>query len=183
MPGPVDTRHGKIAPRLLLLLIFLLGTALILLSLFPDRLLPGKNPPAPSSSQTSARLSPPSTLASPPPQTTYLPIASEAASTLASPGGTAEDDLSTIELLLTEYSRHHHGNPVGENIEITASLLGKNPRRLAYLENRGPYLDTASRLIDRWGTPYFFHQLSATRTELRSAGPDREFHTPDDIVR
>ena len=36
-------------------------------------------------------------------------------------------------------------------------------------------------LIDRWGTPFFLHQLSARQMEIRSAGPDREMWTEDDV--
>jgi len=37
-------------------------------------------------------------------------------------------------------------------------------------------------LIDRWGTPYFFHVLSNTGMEIRSAGQDGEFYTEDDAI-
>jgi hypothetical protein len=37
-------------------------------------------------------------------------------------------------------------------------------------------------LCDRWGTPLRFHQLSGERMEIRSAGPDRKFGTPDDAL-
>jgi len=102
---------------------------------------------------------------------------------LNSSGSEVDDDLATIELLLSEFRKHHDGNPVGENGEITAALLGGNPKRLAYLPDKGPHLDGSRQLIDRWGTPYFFHQISGTATEIRSAGPDREMNTADDHVR
>jgi hypothetical protein len=35
-------------------------------------------------------------------------------------------------------------------------------------------------MCDRWGTPYFFHQVSKTEMEIRSAGPDRRMWTGDD---
>ncbi len=38
-------------------------------------------------------------------------------------------------------------------------------------------------LVDRWGTPYFFHQISGADTEIRSAGPDKIMYTADDIVK
>lgn len=96
---------------------------------------------------------------------------------------TADDDLATIELLLSEFNKHQGGNPVGENDEITAALLGKNQKRVAYLPAKGNFLNASGQLIDRWGTPYFFHQLSAKQMEIRSAGPDREFYTTDDVIR
>lgn len=161
---------------MVLSLFVLIGVSLIILSLFPERFIAEAPPSSPS-----PKITPPP----PPPVTTEitkLPIASDAATSLASADSTTEDDLSTIELLLTTYARHHHGNPIGENIEITAALLGKNPSRAAFLE-KGSYLDATGQLVDRWRTPYFFHQLSGKQTEIRSAGPDREFHTADDLVR
>jgi hypothetical protein len=43
-------------------------------------------------------------------------------------------------------------------------------------------LNGDGELVDPWGTPYFFHQISSSDTEVRSAGPDRIMHTSDDIV-
>ncbi len=85
-------------------------------------------------------------------------------------------------MLLTDFRSHHGGNPVGENDEITAALLGANPKRLGYLNRNSAYIDAGGRLIDRWGTPYFFHAISAERMEVISAGPDLRHHTPDDIT-
>ncbi|WP_035614512.1 type II secretion system protein GspG [Haloferula sp. BvORR071] len=117
-----------------------------------------------------------------PAKITTLPVASEASAALGAADGTVEEDLSTIELLLSTYGRTHGGNPTGENEEIAAALLGKNPERLAYLEQGGSYLDRSGRLIDRWGTPYYFHSITASNTELRSAGPDGRIFTSDDVV-
>jgi hypothetical protein len=108
-----------------------------------------------------------------------LPIA-EAATTLNSADTLPADDLSTLELLFTEFRKNHGGNPVGENEEITAVLLGGNTKHLSYLPASGTFLDGSGKLIDRWGTPYFFHSLTASRTEIRSAGPDRVLWTSDD---
>ncbi|WP_193214343.1 hypothetical protein [Luteolibacter marinus] len=112
---------------------------------------------------------------------TRLDVADQA-TVLNAPGYTVHDDIAFIEFLLSQYARHHQGNPVGDNREITAALLGANPRRLAYLPGRGPFLDRELRLIDRWGVPYFFHAISAHRMDVRSAGPDRTMWTSDDIV-
>jgi hypothetical protein len=35
--------------------------------------------------------------------------------------------------------------------------------------------------LDRFGTPYFFHPISETRIDVRSAGPDRKLWTEDDV--
>jgi hypothetical protein len=115
-------------------------------------------------------------------KTTQLPIADEI-TPLNSPDSNVDDDLGTLELLMSEFRKHHEGNPVGENEEITAALLGANPKRLSYLPDKGPHLNRIGQLIDRWGTPYFFHQISGSETVIRSAGPDKELNTADDFVR
>ncbi|MFN7562515.1 MAG: hypothetical protein ACK5TH_12100, partial [Prosthecobacter sp.] len=41
---------------------------------------------------------------------------------------------------------------------------------------------TALRLY-RWGSPFFFHVRDRSRIDLRSAGPDGEMWTTDDLHR
>lgn len=117
----------------------------------------------------------------PTPTIVTLEIARQAA-TLNAPERNVADDLATVSLLLSQYRRHSDGNPVGSNEEIAATLLGHNPQGVAYLPAKGPFLDGQARLIDRWGTPYFFHALAHDRMDIRSAGPDHEFWSADDIV-
>ncbi|GAB4173537.1 MAG: hypothetical protein Fur0032_13170 [Terrimicrobiaceae bacterium] len=38
------------------------------------------------------------------------------------------------------------------------------------------------QLLDRWGVPYHLHQMSSNDLDFRSAGPDRELFTADDLV-
>ena len=110
-----------------------------------------------------------------------LSVAREAA-LLNSPGHTAADDLATLDLMLSCYRLHNDGNPVGANEQITATLRGHNPKHLAYLPQEGSFVDGNGRLIDRWGTPYFFHALAGDHMDIRSAGPDRVLWTKDDLV-
>ena len=37
-------------------------------------------------------------------------------------------------------------------------------------------------MVDAYGTPLFFHQLSGKEMEIRSAGEDRKMWTFDDLV-
>ncbi|HLH53589.1 MAG TPA: hypothetical protein VKY92_08235 [Verrucomicrobiae bacterium] len=46
----------------------------------------------------------------------------------------------------------------------------------------GIRIDSSGNLIDPWGTPYFFHQLSGMEMEIHSAGPDKIMWTQDDLV-
>jgi hypothetical protein len=74
------------------------------------------------------------------------------------------------------------GNPVGENAEITAALMGNNRLELALIPKSHPAVNADGELCDRWGTPFRFHQISGTKMEIRSAGPDRKFATEDDAL-
>ena len=76
----------------------------------------------------------------------------------------------------------HSGNPVGDNVEITASLAGGNSLAVALIPRDHPAINERGELCDRWSTPFFFHQVSGTQMEIRSAGPDRILRTADDIV-
>lgn len=80
-----------------------------------------------------------------------------------------------------DYRRMFRENPVGNNAEITRSLLGKNPRELRFLPNQAR-VNSKGELTDRWDQPLFFHQISGTAMEIRSAGPDHIMWNQDDEV-
>lgn len=92
--------------------------------------------------------------------------------------------LENIRGVFRQYSSRFGGNPVGDNAEITAALNGRNPRQVVFLnpEEDGARINTRGELVDNWNTPYFFHQLSRTEMEIRSAGSDRRMWTADDLV-
>jgi hypothetical protein len=78
-------------------------------------------------------------------------------------------------------SRIASGNPGGTHEEIVRALQGRNRARLAFVPTNHPAVKNG-RLVDRWGSPYFFHALSGTSMEIRSAGPDQKMFTPDDAL-
>jgi len=81
------------------------------------------------------------------------------------------------------YGHTFGGNPVGTNPEITSALNGNNPKQIKFLQpDSGMRINGNGELIDPWGTPVFFHQLSGSQTEIRFAGPDRKMWTSDDLV-
>lgn len=90
-------------------------------------------------------------------------------------------DLDQVSLSLRDYRTIMSQNPVGNNAEITQALMGGNPRQ-AQLAPPGARVNGKGEMIDRWGTAYFFHQLSATAMEIHSAGPDKKMGTEDDII-
>ncbi|HVS51623.1 MAG TPA: hypothetical protein VHD62_04650 [Opitutaceae bacterium] len=109
---------------------------------------------------------------------------SHLADALNSPAADIRADLRIVAGLLEAFRTNfpHDGNPVGENVEITAALAGKNSLRFGFLPPNHPAIDADGELCDRWGTPFFFHALSGTRMEIRSAGPDKKLYTADDVT-
>lgn len=93
------------------------------------------------------------------------------------------DAIDNLEFVFRDYAAALGGNPVGTNAEITASLRGDNLRQLKLDLPAGSSVNEDGELCDPWGTPWFFHQLSGTKMEIRSAGKDRELYTEDDFVR
>jgi hypothetical protein len=92
------------------------------------------------------------------------------------------EELEQVGLMLRDYRTLMHENPVGTNAEIMAALMGGNPKRARLGPPAGQALNEQGELLDQWGTPYFFHQMSAKVMEIRSAGPDKRMWTSDDIV-
>ena len=90
--------------------------------------------------------------------------------------------LSNMRIAVNQYGSMLGGNPVGSNSEITKALNGGNPKEVKFLsEESGLRINGRGELVDYWGTPFFFHQLSGTEMEIRSAGPDRKMWSSDDL--
>ncbi len=102
---------------------------------------------------------------------------------LNKPGGTIQADMSMVASMFAAYRSIYsgRGNPVGDNREITDTLLGHNPNGIIFLQAGHRAINAKGELCDRWGTPFWFHAESGTRMEVRSAGPDRMMRTADDV--
>jgi len=130
-----------------------------------------------------------SNFAAPPQSVYYSPTLKSAVTPAGSP---APLQVTNIEpkIVMENMRRAVHdfgsmfgGNPVGINSEITAQLSGNNPKHINFINpEAGMRINSNGELIDPWGTPYFFHQLSGTDMEIHSAGPDRIMWTADDLV-
>ncbi len=91
--------------------------------------------------------------------------------------------LDHLRHTIHDYGSMFGGNPVGVNAEITSQLNGHNPKQVYFIQpENGMRINSQGELVDPWGTPYFFHQLSGKEMEIRSAGPDRVMWTADDLV-
>ena len=94
----------------------------------------------------------------------------------------AKNEAESVALNIRQYRLRFGGNPVGTNAEIVKELDGGNPKAARYLPTELKRLNEKGELVDTWGMPYFFHQLSAEEMETRSAGPDKILWTTDDVV-
>ncbi len=69
------------------------------------------------------------------------------------------------------------------NEDITKQLLGENKFKEKIISPNPKLINATGQMIDRWGTPYLFHPLTQKRIAIRSAGPDKEMFTKDDLHR
>ncbi|HEX4119436.1 MAG TPA: hypothetical protein VH619_02315 [Verrucomicrobiae bacterium] len=159
-----------------------------------------KNPTAsPVSTVTEPVAGPPATTTTPPTPTVKqsAPVPTVYATTrVAGPRETArpvyplqftnippDRVLDNMRIVFHEYASMFGGNPVGTNPEITSSLNGNNPKQVNFINpEAGMRIDAQGEMIDPWGTPFFFHQLSGRVMEIHSAGPDRVMWSDDDLV-
>lgn len=72
--------------------------------------------------------------------------------------------------------------PGGENREIVRAMSGDNPRKLAIIPASHEALNDSGEILDRWGSPYYFHPVSGKILEVRSAGPDKILFNDDDVM-
>jgi hypothetical protein len=94
----------------------------------------------------------------------------------------ARVDIENIRLMLRDFRTRLGENPVGSNAEIMRAVMGGNAAQARLGPPSGQEVNEQGELVDRWGTPYFFHQLSKHEMEIRSAGPDRRMWTGDDLA-
>ncbi len=126
---------------------------------------------------------PPPVPAAPANPTPATPLVAGAAPEQPPPGVPPEIAVQNVRRAVRQYGAMFGGNPVGTNPEITAQLAGKNPKGVNFINaDAGMRVNEKGELVDSWGTPLFFHQLSGTDTEVRSAGPDKVMWTSDDLV-
>ena len=105
-----------------------------------------------------------------------------AAEPAAVQAGNAEAPLQVVAKLLRDYRAAYGANPVGNNVEIARALRGNNPRAMRFADDNSLPLSPRGEILDRWEHPLYFHPISATVMEVRSAGPDGKMWTADDLV-
>jgi hypothetical protein len=104
----------------------------------------------------------------------------------ADPEKTPENDLFLMAQLMDSFTLLVKGaadRPLSANEDWARALQGRNPGRERFLPNQHVALNASGQLIDRWGTPLFFHAVGRGEFQIRSAGPDRVLWTADDLQR
>jgi len=91
-----------------------------------------------------------------------------------------ESDLEHVGMMVRQFRDALGENPIGTNAEIMKAVLGDNLKQAKIGAPEGQNLNGEGELVDRFGHPYFFHQVSKNQMEIRSAGPDGVMWTGDD---
>lgn len=131
--------------------------------------------------------SPPATTSTEVPASSSASPATQADRLILDTNGIADLPAATVLVnvrhAVRQFGQMFGGDPVGTNPEITRQLLGDNPRHINFIDpSAGMRVDASGELVDAWGTPYFFHQLSGSDMEIHSAGPDKIMWTADDLI-
>ncbi len=162
--------------------------AVLLVAVTLLRLRTPRSPAVFSSSSTHAitRNAGSADIPSPPGKSVERPFAERILADYADPARLPEDDLRDIARTLDNFALLLKGEnplPLGANEEIAAALRGKNRGQLRALPDDSRAFNAQGQIVDRWGSPLFFHAESRARLDIRSAGPDRVMWTADDLHR
>ncbi|WP_029190886.1 type II secretion system protein GspG [Verrucomicrobium spinosum] len=139
----------------------------------------GSGPPKPEPAPSSPSVKSP-VLPQPPPVVLHE-SAAELSGLICKPGQPAEERIQYVEKAIYMYRQVMGGIPTGHNELVVNALLGENEKGAALLPKDCPAI-VKGELVDEWGTPYWFHSVTSKDMEVRSAGPDRELFTDDDVV-
>ena len=104
----------------------------------------------------------------------------------ADPAKSPENDLLLMAQLMDSFTLLVKGaadRPLSANEDWARALQGRNPGRERFLPDQHVALNARGQLIDRWGTPLFFHAVGRGEFQIRSAGPDGRLWTADDLQR
>ncbi|MBB5035902.1 hypothetical protein [Prosthecobacter dejongeii] len=125
-------------------------------------------------------LPPPATPASVPQNQPVDPVINSLHQEMIQPKTVPEREMEILQELINLNQRARPGEALGDNGDITLALVGKAPQGI-WLPRQSPRIRDG-QLLDRWGTAYWFHPNSSNQIEIRSAGPDKNLFTSDDLI-
>jgi len=93
------------------------------------------------------------------------------------------NEFSQVQAAVLGYYTEYSEYPSAPNdATLITELMGDNPRKVEFLALHSSDLNANGELVDPWGTPLQLSIDADGTLHARSAGPDRIFGTPDDIV-
>jgi hypothetical protein len=95
------------------------------------------------------------------------------------PEGKLRLDFMYLHQAVLQYFARHDEVPLGPSHE---EMVRQMSQVVPSLKLRAATVTNDGRLLDPWGTQVFFHVPSSKRMDMRSAGPDKQFETYDDII-
>ena len=175
----------RLKPTLVLLALALAAVIIF----WPARLPEPKEtatPPSPPPAPVLSDLGKPAELFYTPSQPTARPeidpVNDQKASQLNAPGQSVQDDLRIVAEFTDLIGKAGLNATFGDNADITAALTGTQyAGQKGHLFPRQHNALRGGQLVDRWGTPFWFHANGPGQLEIRSAGPDKQLFTPDDV--
>jgi hypothetical protein len=120
-----------------------------------------------------------------PPPVSSIPTGERILADYANPATTPQRDLALMGQMISSFLtlfKRAADRPLSANEEWSAALRGQRADAEPWLREGHRSLDAQGRLIDRWQTPLHFHALGQKQWEIRSAGPDRQLWTSDDLL-
>jgi len=90
-------------------------------------------------------------------------------------------DLTQLAVAMNQYRGKFSTFPSGTNAEIATALMGGNPGKVIFIEWPEKSRGADGEFLDPWGTPYEF-KIEGNKIVIRSAGPDLDFETKDDVL-
>jgi len=97
-----------------------------------------------------------------------------------------ENDLTLMSHLMENFAlllKSAANRPLSANEDWAEALRGQNAAHERFLPDQHIAFNESGQIVDRWGTPLFFHALGGGRYQLHSAGPDKKLWTDDDLQR
>jgi len=163
------------------LLILVIGSVDVFL-LFPKKEHPPSRPVIAVSHQK--KPSPPAPALLPPRRATAENPQQSWERLLAADGTPSEDRAALADIVTNflESTAPDQRHAMGTNEEITRKLSDPSQMGGGAIPLNHPAM-MHGQLVDRWGSPWFFHQQSSNVIEVRSAGPDHKLFTDDDVTK
>jgi type II secretion system (T2SS) protein G len=91
-----------------------------------------------------------------------------------------KSEIAALIAASNKYKEDYSSYPRGNGSEIIRSLLGNNPRKIAFFYVSPNRLKSDGVFLDPWGTAYQIRIEFETNFIVRSAGINRQFGDKDD---